>query len=90
MATIKKRSWKTGAGETKEAWQLRYVDGQGVRRSKQFERKGDASAYLTKAGWQISQGIHTADSASIGSISCRCSARKAVAKLTMPGVKAYT
>jgi integrase len=65
MATIKKRSWKTGAGETKEAWQLRYVDGQGVRRSKQFERKGDASAYLTKAGWQISQGIHTADSASI-------------------------
>ena len=65
MATIKKRRWKTPSGEWREAWQLRYVDGQGVERSKQFAKKGDASAFLTKASWEVSQGIHTADAASI-------------------------
>lgn len=65
MATIKKRAWTTGKGERKEAWQLRYVDSQGVERSKQFDRKGDASAYLTRIGWELSQGTHTADSASV-------------------------
>lgn len=65
MATIKKRSWLTPKGETREAWRLRYVDGQGRERSKQFTKKGDASAYLTKVGWELSQGTHTADSASV-------------------------
>lgn len=65
MATIKKRSWINSRGERKEAWQLRYVDSQGVERSKQFAKKGDASAYLTKVGWEVSQGTHTPDSVSI-------------------------
>lgn len=65
MATIKKRTWTTPAGEQRSAWQLRYVDGQGVERAKQFSRKGDAAAYLTKAAWEVSQGTHTADSSSI-------------------------
>lgn len=65
MATIKKRSWTNARGERKEAWQLRYVDGQGVERAKQFDRKGDASAYLTKVGWEVSQGTHTPDSTSV-------------------------
>lgn len=65
MATIKKRTWINARGEKKEAWQLRYVDGQGIERAKQFARKGDASAYLTKVGWEVSQGVHTADSASV-------------------------
>jgi integrase len=65
MATIKKRRWQTGKGEAREAWVLRYVDGQGVSRRKQFDKKGDASAYLTKASYEVSQGVHTADSASV-------------------------
>lgn len=65
MATIKKRIWKNRHGERKEAWQLRYVDAQGVERSKQFAKKGDASAYLRKIGWELSQGTHTPDSTSI-------------------------
>lgn len=65
MATIKKRTWTNPKGEQRTAWQLRYVDRDGVERSKQFAKKGDASAYLTKVSWEISQGTHVADSASI-------------------------
>ena len=65
MATIKKRRWKTASGEWREAWRLRYVDGQGVERSKQFAKKGDASAFQIKASHEISQGTHTADAASV-------------------------
>lgn len=65
MATIKRRRWLTAKGEPKEAWRLRYTDAQGVKRSKQFDRKGDAEAYRLKSGWEIVQGIHTPDAASI-------------------------
>ncbi len=65
MATIKKRIWVNRKGEQNEAWQLRYVDAQGAERSKQFEKKGDASAYLTRVSWELSQGTHTPDSASV-------------------------
>jgi integrase len=65
MATIKKRRRKTRSGEWKEAWRLRYVDAAGNERQKQFERKGDAEAYRIKVGWEVSQGTHTPDSASI-------------------------
>lgn len=65
MASIKKRVWTSPTGERREAWRLRYVDVHGVERSKQFAKKGDASAYLTKAAFEVSQGTHTADSTSI-------------------------
>ena len=65
MATIKKRRWRTKTGEWKEAWRLRYTDAGGRERQKQFERKGDAEAYRIKVGWEVSQGTHTPDGASI-------------------------
>ncbi len=65
MATIKKRSWTNRRGEHKEAWQLRYVDAQGTERSKQFTKKGDASAYLTRVSWELAQGTHTPDTTSV-------------------------
>jgi len=65
MATIRKRIWVTGKGERKEGWQLRYVDNQGKEHRKLFAKKGDASAYLTTAAWEIKQGVHTPDSTSI-------------------------
>jgi integrase len=65
MATIKKRSWITSKGERREAWLLRYTDASGRRRAKQFPKKGDAEAYRIKSGWEIAQGVHTPDSASI-------------------------
>lgn len=65
MASIRKRSWTTPAGEQKTAWQVDYKDNGGKRRSKQFTRKKDAEAWLVSAAWQVSQGTHTADSQSV-------------------------
>ncbi len=63
--SIRKRSWKNTKGERKLAWQVDYRDNSGVRRSKQFARKKDAEAWFTSAAWQVSQGIHMADSQTI-------------------------
>lgn len=65
MATIRKRSWIDGKGEARQAWLIDYRDSAGVRRAKQFARKKDAEAWSTAAAWQVSQGVHTADSQSI-------------------------
>ena len=62
---IRKREWITPAGEARQAWLVDYRDGQGKRRFKQFARKKDAEAWSTGARWQVSQGVHTADSQSI-------------------------
>lgn len=65
MATITKRRWRSSDGQWKEAWRLRYVDGQGQPRTKQFDKKGDASAYRVKVESEVAAGVHTADRASI-------------------------
>jgi hypothetical protein len=39
MGTIRERDWKGG-----KAWQLRYTDADGKRRSEQFQYKHDAEA----------------------------------------------
>jgi integrase len=63
--SIRKRTWKTSKGESKEAWIVDYLD-QGVkRRLKTFERKKDADAWWKKAGNEIVEGVHTPDSESI-------------------------
>lgn len=63
--SIRKRIWKTPAGERKTAWQVDYKDSAGDRRSKQFSRKKDAEAWSTQAAWQVTRGTHTPDSTSI-------------------------
>ena len=65
MSSIRKRKWTAPSGEQKTAWQIDYRDTAGKRRSKQFARKKDADAWATQAVWQVSQGIHTADSQSL-------------------------
>jgi integrase len=64
MATIRKRQWTTPAGEIRERWQVDFVDQAGKRRHKQFERKKEADAYLTKARGQVAEGTYTAESSS--------------------------
>ncbi|MBB4857170.1 integrase [Novosphingobium chloroacetimidivorans] len=63
--SVRKREWATPKGEVKTAWLVDYKDAQGKRRAKQFVRKKDADAFVTKASWEVSQGTHTADSQSI-------------------------
>lgn len=65
MASVRKRVWLAPSGEQKTAWQCDYVDAAGKRRSKQFSRKKDADAWMTTAAFQVQQGTHTADSATI-------------------------
>ncbi len=63
--SIRKRTWRTPAGELKQAWLVDYRDNSGARRAKQFTRKKDAEAWQTEAAWQVSQGTHTPGSQSI-------------------------
>lgn len=65
MTTIRKRTWTAPDGTAKAAWQVDYVDPAGKRRRKQFDRKKEAEGWITRAAFEVSQGTHTADSASI-------------------------
>lgn len=65
MASIRKRTWTAPSGEEKTAWIVDYRDGAGARRFKQFPRRKDADAWLTQAAWEVSKGVHTADSQSV-------------------------
>src|SRR5687767_11852218 len=64
MATIRKRSWKSG-GESKTAWICDYADQDGTRRLKTFKTRKEADAWLVTARHQVASGTHTADSASV-------------------------
>jgi integrase len=65
MPTIRKRSWTAPDGTAKTAWQVAYADAAGKRRRKQFDRKRDAEAWITRAAFDVTQGTHTPDSQSI-------------------------
>ncbi|MDA0664917.1 MAG: tyrosine-type recombinase/integrase [Proteobacteria bacterium] len=62
--SIRKRSWESG-GTTKTKWQVDYKDQNGKRCNKTFPTKTEATAWWTKTSGEVSQGTHTADSASI-------------------------
>jgi integrase len=59
MATVRKRAWKSAAGEVKTAWTADYFDQAGTRRLKTFKRKKEATAWLDETKHEISRGIHT-------------------------------
>jgi integrase len=63
--SIRKRSWITRKGETKEAWIVDYFDQNRQRCIKTFERKKDAESYLTTVKHEVKEGIHTAPSKSV-------------------------
>ena len=64
MATIRRRSWTTALGETRESWQVDFTDQHGKRRHRQFARKKDADRWLLEARQQVERGVFSADSAS--------------------------
>ena len=63
--SVRKRKWVTSKGEPKEAWVVDYVDGQGDRRLKTFQKKKEADAFAATVSVEIRQGTHVADSASV-------------------------
>jgi integrase len=63
--SVRKRKWTTRAGEVKEAWVVDYVDQEGDRHIKTFDKKKDADAYAAQTGVDVRAGTHTAASKSI-------------------------
>ena len=64
MATVRKRTWKTGE-EVKTAWVADYFDQDGKRHIRTFRTQREAKAWLAKTQHEVSEGIHTPDSTSI-------------------------
>ena len=62
--SIRRRSWRSPNGETKEAWVVDYVDQGGARHHKTFKTKRDAETYHLRIAHEIRDGIHTPDSQS--------------------------
>jgi integrase len=63
--SVRKRVWKSPAGELKEAWVVDYVDQHGDRHLKTFSKKRDADAHHAIVGVAVRTGVHTADSKSV-------------------------
>ena len=64
MVKIRKRTWTTAQGETREGWQVDFVDQEGKRRHRQFARQKNADAWLVQARGQVAAGTFTPDSTS--------------------------
>jgi integrase len=62
--SIRKRTWTTRKGETKEAWVCDYTDQHGKRHIQTFERKKDADAWSASTKLEVRDGTHTAASKS--------------------------
>jgi integrase len=63
--SVRRRTWKTRTGETKEAFIVDYFDQQGERHIRTFELKREAEEYHDKVRGDVRSGIHTAPSKSI-------------------------
>jgi integrase len=58
--SVRKRAWKTRAGEQREAWVVDYTDADGDRHIETFRRKKDADAYEATVKVDVSKGEHIA------------------------------
>jgi integrase len=62
--SVRRRQWRSPAGEVKAAWVVDYSDQQGRRHLKTFARKRDADAHHALVAMDVRAGVHTADSQS--------------------------
>jgi integrase len=62
--SVRKREWKTKAGEEREAWIVDYVDDNG-RHIETFKKKKDADAREAKVRVDVKSGVHVAPSNSV-------------------------
>jgi integrase len=63
--SVRKRAWTTSKGEAREAWVVDYVDQDGDRILKTFERQKDAKAFHATVRVAVDNGTHTAPSKSL-------------------------
>jgi hypothetical protein len=62
--SVRKRSWKTRQGETKEAWVVDYIDSDGDRHIETFDKKCDATSRHAQVAVDVKDGVHVAASKS--------------------------
>ena len=58
--SVRKRKWITSGGEAREAFIVDYVDQEGNRHIRTFDRKGEATDYAATVKVDIRRGVHTA------------------------------
>jgi integrase len=58
--SVRKREWRTGNGEKREAWIVDYADQAGDRHIETFQRKKEADAYHATVKVDVRHGLHTA------------------------------
>lgn len=63
--SVRKRTWKTGKGQTREKWVVDYIDQHGTRRLKTFERKKEADAFNDTMRVEVRDGLHVPDSTTV-------------------------
>jgi integrase len=63
--SVRKRTWTTAKGETREKWVVNYSDSDGKRRLKTFPTQKEAKSWAAKTTIEIERGVHTADSRSV-------------------------
>jgi len=63
--SVRKRTWKTSKGETKEAWVVDYADQDGKRRLRTFDRQKKAKDFAATPTIEIKDGVHTPESQSV-------------------------
>jgi hypothetical protein len=64
MASIRKRTWKSG-GKIRTGWVADYLDQSGKRHQQAFPTRGAADAFLVQALGEVAKGIHTPTTTSI-------------------------
>jgi len=57
--SVRKRTWTTRQGETRESWVVDYRDGAGERHIETFARKKDADERHSVVNVDVAKGIHT-------------------------------
>jgi integrase len=57
--SVRKRTWTTSKGESKEAWIVDYPDQEGERHIQTFSRKKEADEFHATVNVEVRQGIHT-------------------------------
>src|ERR1700736_5601880 len=58
MASVRRRTWKTGSGEAKAAWDVDYTDRRGDRQRKHYVSKKAADAFRIRIEGQMQAGTY--------------------------------
>lgn len=56
MSSVTKRTWQTRSGQVRTAWIVSYIDKDGIRQRRQFQKKGDADIFRIEIDNRLNAG----------------------------------